>query len=138
MNTCAVPEHGHERAAGQDGPQRVVPYKTGDDVYRERACLVAYLATLFPARWWSDPAQPDWPIVYLETPAGQLSWHIAACDVELFPALPTVTGRNPWDGHDTDEKYRRLACLSLWEAQARRLQGSGSTQPPMVTVYPDR
>lgn len=43
-----------------------------------------------------DEKEPDWPVVFVELPTGQVSWHIEQYDKE-------------WDGHDTDEKYRRVA-----------------------------
>lgn len=39
----------------------------------------------------------------------QLSWHIHKDDLEYFSHLKP--GLKTWDGHDTDEKYRRLAAL---------------------------
>ncbi|HEX3781730.1 MAG TPA: hypothetical protein VHX38_18865 [Pseudonocardiaceae bacterium] len=42
-----------------------------------------------------DPAEPDWPVVYIELPTGQTSWH-----------LPKH-GR-AWDQHSTDEKHYRI------------------------------
>lgn len=43
-----------------------------------------------------DPDEgPEWPVVYIELPTGQVSWHM--------PQHPV-----PWDGHDTEEKYRRI------------------------------
>jgi hypothetical protein len=42
-----------------------------------------------------DPAEPDWPVVHIELPTGQVTWHM--------PQHET-----PWDGHDTPEKYRRV------------------------------
>lgn len=41
-----------------------------------------------------DPAEPEWPVVYIELPTGQVSWHM--------PAHPI-----PWDQHTTAEKYNR-------------------------------
>lgn len=41
-----------------------------------------------------DPDEPEWPVAYIELPTGQVSWHM--------PQHP-----NPWDGHSTEEKYRR-------------------------------
>lgn len=81
-----------------------------DDVYRERAHLVAHLAALYPSRIGTDPAEPDWPVVYVETEAGQLSWHIAADDLPLFAHVRR--GDADWDGHSTKEKYRRLDNLT--------------------------
>jgi hypothetical protein len=42
-----------------------------------------------------DPAEPEWPVVYIELPTGQVSWHM--------PAHPV-----PYDGHSTPEKYERV------------------------------
>lgn len=41
-----------------------------------------------------DPKEPEWPVAFIELPTGQVSWHL--------PQHP-----NEWDGHDTEEKYRR-------------------------------
>lgn len=49
----------------------------------------------YPAGVRIDPAEPEWPTVYIELPAGQVSWHM--------PQHPET-----WDGHDTAEKYRRV------------------------------
>lgn len=81
------------------------------DVYRERAHLVAHLAALYPSRIGVDPAEPDWPVVYVETEAGQLSWHIAAADLPLFAHVPRVDSAK-WDGHSTEQKYARLDNLT--------------------------
>lgn len=42
-----------------------------------------------------DPAEPEWPVVYIELPTGQVSWH-----------MPRYA--NDFDGHTTDEKYARI------------------------------
>src|SRR5690606_39189045 len=49
------------------------------------------------------------------TPAGQLTWHLAPNDLDLFPHVPVVAPDHPrarWDGHTTPEKYRRLDALN--------------------------
>jgi hypothetical protein len=86
------------------------------DVYRERAHLLAYLATHNPSAlvFAGDPAEPDWPILFVETPEGQMCWHTAPADVGLFDHVTqydaTKSARYPaWDGHTTEEKYERLA-----------------------------
>lgn len=43
-----------------------------------------------------DPNEPEWPVVYFELPTGQVSWHMPQ------------HGRE-WDGHDTLEKWLRIA-----------------------------
>lgn len=83
-----------------------------DGAYRERAQLVAHLAALHPSHIGpTDPTCPDWAVVIVETPAGQMSWHIAPRDMDLFRHVPTTTDERAWDGHTTDEKYERLRQL---------------------------
>lgn len=82
-----------------------------EGVYRERARLVSFLTKIFPSYCgFTDPEEPDWLVVYVETPEGQLSWHISPDDVDLFGHLSLVKEAN-WDGHTTKEKYERLARL---------------------------
>lgn len=88
-----------------------------DDVYRERAVLVANLATRYPSHiGFTDQGEPMWAVVIIETPTGQMSWHIAPGDRELFRHVrDTLPDDAPWDGHSTPEKYERLRQLTIWE-----------------------
>lgn len=83
------------------------------DIYRERAHLVAYLAsryTSYLAR--PQDAEPGFTFcVYVASPAGQLSWHIADADLDLFTGIPEQYPAQ-WDGHTTEEKYERLRALT--------------------------
>jgi hypothetical protein len=89
--------------AGDDGAR---------EIYRERAHLVALLATIYPAALIehephhpapSAPAIRD--VVYLETSRGQLSWHVHPDDVdELFRHVGRVLPDDlagKYDGHTT-------------------------------------
>lgn len=84
-----------------------------DGAYEERNRVVAVLARLFPAGLkktnisdWS----PEWHgCVYIDLPTGQVSWHFHDSQAHLFKGLPAYEGQ--WDGHDTEEKYRRVAAL---------------------------
>lgn len=84
------------------------------DIYRERAHLVAYLAsryTSYLAR--PQDAEPGFTFcVYVESPEGQLSWHIADSDLDLFTGIPEQHDAR-WDGHTTEEKYERLRALTI-------------------------
>lgn len=42
-----------------------------------------------------DSTEPEWPVVFIELPTGQISWHIQQHAIA-------------WDGHSTDEKYNRI------------------------------
>jgi phosphodiesterase/alkaline phosphatase D-like protein len=46
----------------------------------------------------------QWPILYIDLPTGQVSWHIPAD--ELIPGLPDFP--DTWDGHDLKTKRNRL------------------------------
>ncbi|MEV7389595.1 hypothetical protein [Streptomyces sp. NPDC091215] len=85
-----------------------------DGAYRERAHLVALLAALYPAHiGYTDPAAINWLVVTIETPTGQMSWHIAERDRDLFEHVRLVPSvHNVWDGHSTEEKYARLRALT--------------------------
>lgn len=47
-----------------------------------------------------DPAEPEWPVVYIELPTGQVSWHM--------PQHPV-----PYDGHTTEVKYERCRAYMV-------------------------
>lgn len=77
-------------------------------VYRERHHVIAHLAAIYPAVMVlnADADEPDWPVLYLTLPTGQVSWHIAPADMDLFRHVPI--GQAKWDGHDVIQKYERL------------------------------
>ena len=79
-----------------------------DSVYRERAHLVAHLAAVYPSCiGYTDPAEPDWAVVTINLPTGQVTWHVAPDDMDLFGHV-AATGTDLFDGHSTEEKYARL------------------------------
>lgn len=84
------------------------------NIYRERAALIAFLTKHYPAVYaYNDPAEPAWPVIYISTPEGQLSWHISPDDLGLFPFVYNASAEPPtWDGHTTEEKYERLGRLT--------------------------
>jgi hypothetical protein len=43
----------------------------------------------------TDPETPGWPVVYIDLPTGQTSWHIPEY-------------QKSWDGHSTSMKIRRI------------------------------
>lgn len=78
-----------------------------DSVYRERAHLLAHLATVYPAHFEVDDHELNWPVLHINFPTGQCCWHINMDDLDLFTHVPTRDG-STWDGHTTEEKYRRV------------------------------
>lgn len=67
--------------------------------YRNKLILIALgLAAEigYPCGIRIDPEEPKWPVVFIELPVGQVSWH-----------LPEH--KETYDGHTTEEKYRRIS-----------------------------
>lgn len=77
------------------------------DAYLERMMVVAFLSKIYPSVIGMDGN--GCPVVYVESPVGQLSWHIFE-DRQLpyFAHLPTDP-THKWDGHTTEEKYAKMA-----------------------------
>lgn len=79
------------------------------DTYTERAELVALLTRIFPSWVLTDPAEPDRPVVYVQLPTGQCSWHISPGNwAEIFAHLGLPCEGPPWDGHTMEQKYERV------------------------------
>lgn len=89
--------------------------ESGLTLYRERAHLLGGYVAMFGGVFsHSDPTTPEWPVLYIESPKGQLSWHIHPDDQDVFEGLKVPTVDNyPWDGHSTEEKYLRVEGLNL-------------------------
>lgn len=92
--------------------------KEGKDLaYWERNQLVAHLSKIYPSWLERHPAEDvaweaEWRnIVMIETPGGQCSWHIHDSETCYFQHL-TLSEGNSWDGHSTEEKYKRLEKTS--------------------------
>lgn len=95
-----------------------------DAAYRERAHLVAHLATCYKATiGYTDPDEPDWAVILIDLPAGQVAWHISPEDMELFGHVRRDDD-GVWDGHTTEEKYRRLdAATGLMARMTEGMRG---------------
>lgn len=102
-----------------------------DSVYNERDRLISLLTTFYLSYLSKDETSEEGfkTVVYIETPEGQLSWHISDKEVQLFKHLKYED--NKWDGHTTEEKYKRIEKLiklnnkingSNWEEAIQRLK----------------
>jgi len=103
--------------------------KQKQQAYWERNQLVAALSKLFPSKLARHPDddsdwEDDWRnIVVIDLPPNatvyadsdkqpddiQMTWHIHDHDLPMFDHLQYQ--EHWWDGHTTDEKYRRLRLL---------------------------
>ena len=86
------------------------------EVYAERNRLALTLARLAHALGHDahlakdDENGPDWCILFIETPAGQVSWHIPWNEVDSDTPIPLAK----WDGHTKAQANRRLEEWNLW------------------------
>lgn len=96
-----------------------------DSIYHERNQVVAALSKCFSSGTVRTPIEgwePEWfNCVYIQLPTGQVSWHYHDRERPLFAHLPPYWGK--YDGHTTEEKYRRLAQLKVdWKMGEQRGQ----------------
>jgi len=81
-----------------------------DEIYRQRNELAAALARLYPSCIGIDKDEPDWPVLYIQLPTGQISYHIGPNDLDLIKHFP-LDESVEWDGHSNSDKSFRLALL---------------------------
>lgn len=91
-----------------------------DSIYEERNLVVLLLARLAGRLGWPvglkqhDPADTAWEdewrtILFIESPAGQLSWHLHDSEKRLVEYVAPY--EKEWDKHTTEEKYARVRAL---------------------------
>lgn len=78
---------------------------TADQDYPRRYRLILHIMSMailsgYEVGMRIDPDEPEWPVVVIELPTGQVSWHM--------PQHP-----KPWDGHTTEEKFERIQQFLL-------------------------
>ncbi len=79
---------------------------TPDEAYLDRNLAVQALAKMAEKFGYvvGIKDDPQWPILYINFPTGQVSWHIPRN--EMVCSFPPYDGE--WDGHDVEEKRKRL------------------------------
>lgn len=84
--------------------------KSIDQVYEDRNLLACALAaaTGAPSGWKPDPEDDDdtWAIVWIETPMGQVSWHVPR---RMVKQLGLYRRNSEYGGYGRDIKNDRLA-----------------------------
>lgn len=88
-----------------------------DAAYGERDACIAFMARMALMLGWrvglarhEGEWEEDWRhIVFIDSPAGQLSWHYHDSEHHLYRHLPEYI--TSWDGHSTEEKYTRMARI---------------------------
>ncbi|MDH4317171.1 MAG: hypothetical protein OEV64_02165 [Desulfobulbaceae bacterium] len=85
---------------------------TLNDAYFDRNQAVMALARLAEKLGWevglkTDPTEPDWPVLMIDLPTGQVGYHLPKN--EIVGEWPEYT--KEWDGHSLEDKRRRIVKL---------------------------
>ncbi len=85
---------------------------TLEDAYLDRNQAVMALAKMALAQGYQvglchDKDEPDWPVLMIDLPSGQVGWHLPA--KEIVGNWPQYPGK--WDGHSLAEKRRRMEAF---------------------------
>ena len=107
---------------------------TPDEAYLDRNLAVQVLARMAKElhyRVGIKDEDTEWPIIYIELPTGQVSWHIPAKEL-VGDFMETVL---QWDGHDVGIKRQRLVDYIQEKHkqvthQARKCDNCGRTYSP--------
>ena len=93
---------------------RAVTEAALDVIYRDRNLVAQAFASAmeglgYHVAWGVDPAEPDWPVLYISTMHGQVSWHVPKAQRIYEPMhSPCSFGPAVWDGHTNEQKAERL------------------------------
>lgn len=127
-NALCVAEQDTAAAGEQhDAAVRAPLEQAKNDAYTERNNVIALMLRMADALRmntymmhhdgadWED----DWrTIVAVDLPEGQCTWHIHDSEVLKFDWLERL--HNCWDGHSTEEKYRRVLSSRLKATAVKR------------------
>lgn len=83
-------------------------------IYTERAHLIAWLSKIYPSYKAMDYEMDTsyGGLIVINSPQGQLSWHVSTTDLYLFDHLE-FNVEHVWDGHTSAEKYNRIRKISV-------------------------
>jgi hypothetical protein len=89
-------------------------YHTFDELYEHRCLLFINLCLLEASRccWKADPGTPGWFILYWDSDAGQISYHIPDGLRSLIEKHIDRKDDHQWDGHTSANVRFRLGVLA--------------------------
>lgn len=87
-------------------------YHTFDELYDHRCLLFIQLCLALPERAYWRPHYEGWPLLGLETPEGQITYHVPEKHLRLFKDK-VKQGGPEWDGHTPQHVVQRLIAWAL-------------------------
>ena len=93
-------------------PKTMANQSKPNEAYYDRNQAALAFAKLAKEKGWNvgigvDPDEPDWPVLYVDTPEGQVSWHLPK--EEVISDWPKY--EKEWDGHSVQQKRTRMSAL---------------------------
>jgi hypothetical protein len=89
-------------------------YHTFDELYEHRCLLFVNLCLTVPKKcaWKIDASFGGWLCLYLETPHGQISYHIPETMRRYIEGRIMRDDNYKWDGHNSVDVVDRLKMLT--------------------------
>lgn len=112
-----------------------------DEVYSQRNKAVSLLCKFalalgFPCGYKHDYRDREWPVIFIDLPTGQVSWHVNVKEfTKLFNFLPEYEGS--WDNHTTDQKHNRMEVLEVSGIQHAIPAQPNNLEPAIMTLPVD-
>jgi len=92
-----------------------------DEAYLDRNLCVQVIASMARQLGYNAGIREngDWPILYIDLPTGQVSWHIPKADIAgISPEY-----HKEWDGHDVEIKRMRLIEFIKSKENREKIEG---------------
>jgi len=86
-------------------------YHTFDELYQHRILLYLNLAKFCGWKSFWKPHYPGWPVLFMETGMGQISYHFEDKYLPLVEKWCERRDEHVWDGHTSDDVLERLKAL---------------------------
>ena len=83
-------------------------YHTFNELYDHRNLLFINLCLQMPDKAHWKEGYPGWPVLFLELPVGQISYHVQEKYLPLFEKRIRRDDQRVWDGHTSPEVVNRL------------------------------
>lgn len=99
-------------------------YHTFDELYEHRCLLFINLALTYPTEAYWRPHYEGWPLIGLDLPVGQVTYHVPEKYLPLFKDKVKLGGPE-WDGHTSAQVVERLAKWAVEEELTQQPCGEG-------------
>lgn len=83
-------------------------YHTFEELYQHRQLLFFAFAKSVDCRRVWKPHYPGWPVLFIELPSGQISYHFEEKYIPIVDKIAFRVDDYPWDGHVSSDVLQRI------------------------------